>query len=252
MINLSDKHICVIGGSRGIGAGSAKLAGSLGARVSITYGSNKNAAEAVVSEIRKSGPQAAAFKADMQNEGEIDTAVDAAVKALGPIHGMVVSAGIFENTTIDKMTLEFWNRVIGINLTGTMLSVRAAARVMRANKTPGSVVIYTSTAGQSGGAGASAYCTSKAGQIIFMKSMAYELAAAKIRVNCIAPAWTETDMADASLERLGRDKVAKSFPLGRIGKVTDIANATAFLLSDAAEFITGSTVTVDGGLAMRG
>ncbi|MCW8133769.1 MAG: SDR family oxidoreductase, partial [Planctomycetota bacterium] len=128
-----------------------------------------------------------------------------------------------------------------------------AARQMRAAKQGGSIVIYTSTAGQSGGGGgAAAYCTSKAGQIIFMKSMAHELAADKIRVNCVAPAWTETEMAAASLERLGREKVAKGFPLGRIGQVQDIANATCFLLSDRAEFITGSTITVDGGMAMRG
>jgi len=252
MLSLRGKHICVIGGSRGIGAASAKLAGSLGASVSLTYGSNKTAADEVVSEIRKGDGKAVAYKADMQNEGEIDAAVDGAVQELGPLHGMVVSAGIFENTTIDKMTLEFWNRVIGINLTGTMLSVRAAARVMRAAKSTGSIVIYTSTAGQSGGGGASAYSASKAGQIIFMKSMAYELAPDKIRVNCIAPAWTETEMAAASLNRLGRDKVAQGCPLGRIGKATDIANATAFLLSDPAEFITSSTITVDGGMAMRG
>ena len=87
---------------------------------------------------------------------------------------------------------------------------------------------------------------------MFMKCMARELAPHKIRVNCIAPAWTETEMAHASLERLGREEVAKSFPLGRIGQVQDVSDATLFLLSDLSAFITGSTITVDGGIAMRG
>jgi 3-oxoacyl-[acyl-carrier protein] reductase len=87
---------------------------------------------------------------------------------------------------------------------------------------------------------------------MFMRSMALELGPDRIRVNCIAPSWTETDMADASLTALGREDVAKSFPLGRIGLPDDVAKATAFLLSDDASFITGTTVTVDGGSDMRG
>ena len=152
------------------------------------------------------------------------------------------------------MSLDFWNRIIGINLTGTMLSVKATAKHMRAAKAGGSIVIYTSTAGQSGGGGgASAYCASKAAQIMFMRSMAHELAPQKIRVNCIAPAWTETDMAAPSLQKLGYENVRKAFPLGRVGKVEDVGQTRrCFLLSPLAEFITGTTVTVDGGMAMRG
>ena len=98
---------------------------------------------------------------------------------------------------------------------------------------------------------ASAYAASKAAQIMFMRSMAKELAP-NLRVNCVAPAWTETDMADASLTELGREEVAKDFPLGRIGLPEDVAGATLFLLSDLARFVTGTTVTVDGGMDMRG
>jgi 3-oxoacyl-[acyl-carrier protein] reductase len=85
-----------------------------------------------------------------------------------------------------------------------------------------------------------------------MKSMAQELAPDRIRVNCVAPAWTDTDMAAAAIERMGREQMASRFPLGRIGESRDVANATVFLLSDLASFITGTTVTVDGGIAMRG
>ena len=194
-----------------------------------------------------------AVRAEIQEEVQVDAAVEAASARFGAPQGVVVSAGVFEHMPIETMTLEFWNRTMGINLTGTMLMVKAAAKRMRAAKAGGSIVIYTSTAGQSGGGGGgSAYCVSKAAQIMFSRCMAHELAGDRIRVNCVAPAWTETDMADASLERIGRDKVAKSFPLGRIGRVDDIAGATCYLLSDVAAFVTGTTVTVDGGLAMRG
>jgi NAD(P)-dependent dehydrogenase (short-subunit alcohol dehydrogenase family) len=253
MISLKNQHVFVVGGSRGIGAGAATVAAKAGARVSITYRAEASAANAVLSAIKDAGSEGMAVQADVQNETELSEAFASAVKRFGSPRGVVISAGVFEHRTIEEMTLDFWNRVIGINLTGTMLSVKAAAKHMRAAKAGGSIVIYTSTAGQSGGGGgASAYCTSKAGQIIFMRSMAHELAADKIRVNCIAPAWTETDMAAPSFQKLGYENIRKAFPLGRIGKVDDVANATLFLLSNLAEFITGTTVTVDGGMAMRG
>lgn len=141
---------------------------------------------------------------------------------------------------------------MAINVKGTFLAVRAAVRHMRTAGRGGSIVIYTSTAGQRGSAEYSAYATSKGAQIMFMRSMAKELAPARIRVNCVAPAWTETDLAAPSLEALGRENLAKDFPLGRIGRPEDVAGATCFLLSDLSAFITGSTITVDGGMDMRG
>jgi 3-oxoacyl-[acyl-carrier protein] reductase len=165
---------------------------------------------------------------------------------------MVVSAGIFEGQPIELMTPQFWDRIMAINLRGTFLAVQAAVKHMRPGGHGGSIVIYTSTAGQSGSIVNSAYATSKGGQILFMRSMARELGPDRIRVNCIAPAWTETDMAASSLDSLGRENVAKDFALGRIGIPEDVAGATIFLLSDLASFITGSTITVDGGMDMRG
>ena len=153
---------------------------------------------------------------------------------------------------IEEMTVEFWDRIMDINLKGTFLAVRAAVPHLKSNPKGGSIVIYTSTAGQRGSAVYSAYATSKGAQIMFMRSMALELAQHQIRVNCIAPAWTETDMAAPSLDALGRDSIAKNFPLGRIGLPEDVAGPTVFLLSDLAGFITGTTVTVDGGMDMRG
>lgn len=252
MIDLSGKHIFIAGGSRGIGAAAARMAAKAGAAVSVNYAQNHAAAEAVVSDIVAAGGRATALRADVAEEGAMERAVDEAVANLGPLSGMVVSAGVFEGFPLEEMTGAFWDRVMGINLRGTFLAVQAAARHLRAGGQGGSIVIYTSTAGQRGSAVYSAYATSKGGQIMFMRSMALELAPDRIRVNCIAPAWTETDMAAPSLDVLGREEIAKNFPLGRIGLPDDVAGATCFLLSDLAAFITGVTLTVDGGMDMRG
>jgi 3-oxoacyl-[acyl-carrier protein] reductase len=252
MIDLRSKHVLIVGGSRGIGAASAVMAAKAGASVSFTYLANDAAAEQTANRIGYFGQKSLALKADASNEEEMDRATDKAVDTLGPLSGLVVSAGIFEGCYLSEMSVEFWDRTMSINVRSAFLAVRAAARNMRSAGVGGSIVIYTSTAGQRGSAEYSAYATSKGAQILFMRSMAKELASDRIRVNCIAPAWTDTEMAAPSLDALGREEVAKSFPLGRIGLPDDVAGATVFLLSNLASFITGSTVTVDGGMDMRG
>jgi len=252
MIDLTGKHIVIIGGSRGIGAATAKQAASLGATVSLTYASSPDRAREVVDAIAAAGGKAQAYQAEITAEHQVDAAVDAAIADHGPLHGMVVSAGVFEHLKIEDMTTEFWDRTMTINLRGTMFAVRAAARHLRAQGDGGSIVIYTSTAGQhGGGGGASAYCVSKAGQILFARCMAHELGPDGIRVNSLAPAWTETEMAAPHLERLEREQVKQTFPLRRIGEPEDVAKATCYLLSDAAGFVTGTCHVVDGGMAMR-
>jgi NAD(P)-dependent dehydrogenase (short-subunit alcohol dehydrogenase family) len=141
---------------------------------------------------------------------------------------------------------------MAINVRGTFLAVRAAARHLREQRKGGSIVLYTSTAGQRGSAVYSAYATGKGAQLLFMRSMAKELAPDRIRVNCVAPGWTETDVIREAMDAEGREGIIASIPLGRIGRPEDPANAALFLLSDLAEFITGSTITVDGGFDMRG
>lgn len=250
-LDLTGKHIFIAGGSRGIGAAAAKMAAQAGAAVSLTYQSNAHAGAQVVKEIADAGQRGLALQANIADAEAIQTAVDEAVHQLGPLHGLVVSAGIFEGSPLEEMTTEFWDRTMAINVRGTFLAVQAAAKHMR-EANGGSIVIYTSTAGQRGSAVYSAYATSKAAQIMFMRSMALELAPSKIRVNCIAPAWTETDMAAPSLDALGRENLSANVPLGRLGLPDDIAGATCYLLSDLSSYVTGSTLTVDGGADMRG
>lgn len=252
MIDLTGRHVFIAGGSRGIGAAAARFAAEAGADVTINYLRDEAAARAVADDVKAARRRAFVVQVDISQDGEADRAIDAAVEALGPLHGLVVSAGIFEGCPIEQMTAEFWDRTMDINLRGTFLTVRAAVRHLRPQKQGGSIVIYTSTAGQRGSDVFSAYATSKGAQTLFMRSMAKELSPDRIRVNCIAPAWTETDMAAASLDALGREEVARTFPLGRIGLPEDVAGPTVFLLSDLASFITGTTVTVDGGMDMRG
>lgn len=252
MIDLTGQHIFVAGGSRGIGRETARMASGAGAAVSINYVRDAAAARSIVEDITSAGGNAAAFQGDVSVDGDMDRAVDAAVAELGPLTGMVVSAGIFEPSPIEEMTVEFWDRTMAINLRGTFLAVRAAARQMRAAGKGGSIVIYTSTAGQRGSAVYSAYATSKAAQIIFMRSMAQELAPDRIRVNCIAPAWTDTDMAREPMAKAGLEGIIARQPLGRIGKPSDPAGAACYLLSPLAVYVTGSTITTDGGADMRG
>ena len=252
MINLKGQRIFIAGGSRGLGRAAALMAAEAGADVAISYISDGSAAQEVVKRIEGMGRKALAFKADVVSEKDATAAIDQAAKTLGGLDGLVVSAGIFEGEPIEKMTLEFWNRTMSINLTGTFLAVRAAVPHFRRQGKGGSIVIYTSTAGQRGSEVYSAYATSKGGQIMFMRSMAKELAKDRIRVNCVAPAWTETDMARGPVERIGREKVVAGFPLGRIGLPEDVAGATVYLLCDLAKFVTGMTLTVDGGKDMRG
>lgn len=249
MISLAGSHILIVGGSRGIGAAAARLAARAGAAVTVSYVRGASAAEALIEEIVKAGGKAQAVQAEISDYPALDAAVRNAVTAFGPLTGLVVSAGLFEGQPLRDMTPGFWQRIIDVNLTGTFCSVKAAEPHLIDGS---SIVIYTSTAGQRGSAVFSAYATAKGGQILFMRSMALELAPRRIRVNCIAPSWTETEMSGSTMDAIGREKILAGCPLGRVGLPEDVAGATLFLLSDLAKFVTGTTMTVDGGIDMRG
>lgn len=251
MIDLTGKHIFVAGGSRGIGRAVCTMAAKAGADIAVNYLNNAAAANEVVEQVQSLGRRAVAVQADISQPDAAKRAVDEAAEKQGELDGLVVTAGVFEPGPIDEMTPEFWDRTMNINVRGTYLAVQAAVPSMR-KRGGGSMVIFTSTAGQRGSDVYSAYATSKGAQILFMRSMAKELAPDRIRVNCVAPGWTETDMATATIDALGREDIVASIPLGRIGLPEDTAAAACYLLSDLAVFMTGSTITVDGGFDMRG
>ncbi len=249
LIDLTGSHVLIIGGSRGIGAAAAVLAAQAGARVTITYVRGRTAADGVVAQIVAAGGQAQALAADLTDLASLAAAMATAVAAFGPLGGLVVSAGLFEGKPLREMSVEFWDQIISVNLRGTFLSVKAAEPLMADGA---SIVIYTSTAGQRGSAVFSAYATAKGGQIMFMRSMAQELAPRRIRVNCIAPSWTETEMSAGTMDAIGREKILAGCPLGRVGQPQDVAGGTVFLLSSLAGFMTGTTMTIDGAIDMRG
>lgn len=249
LLNLTGNHILIVGGSRGIGAASAVLAAQAGARVTITYVRGRAAADEVVSTISRAGGKAQAIAADITSLSSLSSAMTTAVSAFGPLSGLVVSAGLFAGKPLRDMSVEFWDDIVGVNLRGTFLSVKAAEPLMTDG---GSIVIYTSTAGQRGSAIFSAYATAKGGQIMFMRSMAQELAPRRIRVNCIAPSWTETEMSAGTMDAIGREKILAGCPFGRVGLPQDVAGGTVFLLSSLASFITGTTMTIDGAIDLRG
>lgn len=250
MITLEGQHIFVVGGSRGIGRAVAILAADAGANVSIGYHSDKVAAKEVCSKIQELGRKSAMAQCDIAIDGEVKQAMADCCFALGPINGVCVAAGIFKPTPIDTVTTAQWDDIIDINLRGTFHSVRDCLPFL--TEASASIVIIASTAGQTGSSVFSAYATSKGAQMNFMWSMAKELGPRNIRVNCVAPAWTETDLAKSTLDELGRDNIIADIPLGRIGRAEDAGYATCFLLSPIASLITGSTITVDGGYHMRG
>ena len=252
LLDLSGQHIFIAGGSRGIGRATAQLAARAGANVTVNYVRNASAAQETVGDIECFGQRAFAVQADVSEDGQADRAMREAIDALGPITGLVVSAGVFEPSPIEEMTTAFWDRQMNLNLRGTFLAVRAVVPFLRQAGRGGSIVIYTSTAGQRGSAVYSAYATTKGAQIMFMRSMAKELAPDRVRVNCVAPGWTTTDMSREAMEAEGIESIRASMPLGRIAQPEDPAGAAVFLLSPLASFITGSTITVDGGFDMRG
>jgi 3-oxoacyl-[acyl-carrier protein] reductase len=253
MIDLAGRHVMVVGGSRGIGAATARMAASAGAAVSLTYRHDADHAKVVVDDIEQQGGRADAYQADAADFDAMTDVLGTAVSTFGPLTGLVVSAGVYADAwlPIDGMPVDTWDAVMTVNLRGTFVSLKAASPHLK-TAGGGSVVIYTSTAGQSGAGGNSAYATSKGAQITFMRSAAAELAPYNIRVNCIAPAWTETGTATALIDLFGREDIVARCPLGRTGVPDDIAGPTCFLLSDLASYVTGSTLTVDGGQAMRG
>ncbi len=251
MLDLNNKHVLICGGSRGIGAAVSLFAAEAGAKVSINYRSNKEAADNLVKEIVDAGGSAFAVQGDISKERETINIVNDAITKFGELDGLVISAGIFEGLKLEEMSTDFWDRTMDVNLKSNFLVLKAARESLIKNG-GGSVVFITSTAGQRGSDVFSAYATSKGGQIMFMRSMARELAPFRIRTNCVAPGWTETDMSTDKIDEFGRYDIIESIPLGRIGRPEDPAAAVVFLLSDLAQFITGSTITVDGGFDMRG
>lgn len=245
---LSGKVALVTGGSRGIGRAIAIRLAAEGAKVAVNYAGNKAAAEEVKAIIEKQGGTAHLIQADVSDASAACEMVERVHAELGGLDILVNNAGITRDTLLIRMRDEDFDAVIGTNLKGVYACTKAAAKIMTKQRS-GRIVNLSSVVGEIGNIGQTNYAAAKAGVIGFTKAAAKEFAARGITVNAVAPGFIDTDMT-AVLKDSIREKLIENIPLGVLGKPEHVADAVIFLVSDAASYITGQTLNVDGGMVM--
>jgi 3-oxoacyl-[acyl-carrier protein] reductase len=251
-LDLSNKVALVTGASSGIGAASAKALASLGANVAFTYHHNQEGAEKVRDAIAQTGRKAFAIHADVRDADQIRAMITQINEALGPIDILVNNAGSLVARKVNvEMSDELWNDVINLNLTSAMVCTRTVAPSMIERKSGAIINVVSIAAHNGGGPGAGAYSAAKAGLIALTKSQAKELAPHGVRVNAISPGTIDTPFHEVfSTPEMIKSTIA-TIPLGRIGTPEDCAKVVAFLASEAASFVVGETIEVNGGQLMR-
>jgi glucose 1-dehydrogenase len=255
---LRGQRALVTGGSSGIGAAVCRALAAAGARVVVNYLRNRDEADQLVNEIATAGGEAMAIQGDVSSESDVRRMFDEMIDTWGSIEILVANAGIQQDAAFQDMTLEQWNRVMAVNLTGQFLCAREAVRefnrrgvIADVSSAAGKIISMSSVHDIIPWAGHVNYATSKGGLLMFMKSLAQEVAHQKIRVNAISPgairtninrvAW-ETPEAEAELIRL--------IPYERVGDPMDIGQVAVWLASDASDYVTGTTIYVDGGMTL--
>jgi 3-oxoacyl-[acyl-carrier protein] reductase len=244
--DLGGQVAIVTGGARGLGRAIAETLSACGAKIALVDVNAETLAETVAA-IRQAGGTAEAFVGDVTDSQRVNQIVEEVVTRLGSLEILVNNAGITRDSLVMRMKDEQWDAVLGINLRGTFLFTRAAARPMLKGKR-GRIINIASVSGLMGNPGQANYSASKAGVIGLTRTVARELASRGITVNAVAPGFIATDMA----AKLGEDvlqQVKSQTPLGRLGDPQDVADAVLFLASEAASFITGHVLVVDGGLS---
>ena len=245
---LANKTALVTGASRGIGRATAIELAKAGAKVAVNYAGNRAAAEEVVALIEAAGGQAFMVQADVGDSAAVDAMVKSVVERFGSIDILVNNAGITRDNLIMRMKEEDWDAVIHTNLKGICNCTKLVSKLMMKQRY-GRIVNLTSVVGVMGNAGQSNYAAAKAGVIGFTKSMAKELASRNINVNAVAPGYISTDMT-ADLPEQAKTDLQSQIPLQRLGNPADVASAVLFLVSPGADYITGQTLHVDGGMVM--
>lgn len=246
---LDGKVAIVTGASRGIGRAIAEELAAEGAKVVVNYSASSEEAEDVVAAITASGGEAIAFQADVSQSSAADSLIKTCLDTYGHIDILVNNAGTTRDTLLLSMKEQEWDIVVDTNLKSVFNCSKAVMRPMIRRKMGGRIINISSVAGLIGQAGQTNYAASKAGVIGMTKALAKEVGSRKITVNAVTPGFFLTKLTAV----LSEDVVSKSkelIPLGRWGELPEVAHLVAFLASDKAAYITGQTISVDGGLAM--
>ena len=251
-LDLTDRVAVVTGASSGIGAATAETLAALGARVALSYHRNRQGAEETTNRIRVAGGTAVAVGADVRRSEDIHTLVDRAASELGPIDILVNNAGsLVARYGILEVTEERIDEIVSLNFTSAVLTSQAVAASM-IERRRGAIVNVVSIAGHNGGGpGAGPYAASKAALTAFTKSLAKELAPSGIRVNAVSPGVIDTPFHEVFSTPEMMQNFVKMIPLGRVGTAAECATVIAFLASDAASYVVGETIEINGGQLMR-
>jgi len=257
-LKLKGQTALVTGGDSGIGKGIALKLAASGANIIVNYNSNKEAAEETVEQIIALGSSAIIHQANVGNEADVQEMFRIAIKHFGTIDILVNNAGLQEDSSFIDMTLEQWNKVINVNLTGQFLCAREAVREFvkrgarpEVSKALGKIICISSVHEVIPWGGHANYAASKGGVLMLMKSMAQELGQLKIRINSIGPGAIKTPINNEAWETPeAAEKLLKLIPYNRIGETEDIGNAALWLASDDSDYVHGTTLFVDGGMTL--
>ncbi|HEY3780731.1 MAG TPA: SDR family oxidoreductase [Fimbriimonadaceae bacterium] len=255
---LKGQVAMVTGANSGIGESVARHLAAAGAATVINYVFNPEVAQQIVDDINKAGGQAMAIQGDVSKEDEVNAMFDQMVEAYGTIDIMVNNAGLQKDSSFAEMSLDHWNFVLGVNLTGQFLcSRRAVQEFLKRGPKPeissatGKIICMSSVHEVIPWGGHVNYATSKGGVMLLMKSMAQELAPYKIRVNGIGPGAIKTPINTSAWDTPEAEaKLLTLIPYNRVGEPQDIGKASVFLASDDADYITGTTLFIDGGMTL--
>ena len=255
---LKNQKAIVTGANSGIGEACALALGGAGAAVVVNFHSDAAEADRVVEAIRSGGAEAIAMKADVSREDEVQSMFAETKKVFGTVDILINNAGLQQDASLHEMTLKQWNTVLAVNLTGQFLCAREAAReflrrgvVPEISRAAGKIICMSSVHEVIPWAGHVNYAASKGGIMQLMKSIAQELAPKTIRVNSIAPGAVKTPINRPAWETPDAEaKLLKLIPYGRVGVPEDIARVAVWLASDASDYVTGTTLFVDGGMTL--